>query len=51
MKVDDTPIPAGNLGPGIEAAMKRQALIQSNGIPGGIPRPLSPVPAPAPQNP
>ena len=33
IKVDDTPIPEGSLGPGIEAAMKNHPMMMSNGIP------------------
>lgn len=38
IKVDDTPVPEGSLGPGIEAAMKNHPMVISNGIP-NIPQP------------
>lgn len=41
IKVDDTPIPEGSLGPGIEAAMKNNPLILTNQL---VPPPAPPAP-------
>jgi hypothetical protein len=48
VKIDDTPIPEGSLGPGIEAAMKNNPVILSNGIPN---RPLLDAPPSLPRAP
>jgi hypothetical protein len=39
IKIDDTPIPEGSMGPGIEAALKNNPIIITNGIPNFVPPP------------